>query len=69
MNASWMLSPRPNHGRASTATAVVVRGSRPVVRPDRPLQLQEGDEAQGNVRWITSAILMEALSDDVLDVY
>jgi hypothetical protein len=40
-----------------------------VVRPDRPLQFQEGDEAQRNVLGVPSTILMEALSDDVLDVH
>ena len=44
-------------------------GSRPVVRPDRPLQLQEGDEAQRNVLGVPSAILTEAMSDNVLDVH
>jgi hypothetical protein len=46
-----------------------VCGSCPVVRPDRPLQFQEGDEAQRNVLGVPSTILMEALSDDVLDVH
>jgi hypothetical protein len=46
-----------------------VRSSRPVVRPDRALQLQEGDATQGNVRGVSSAILVEALPDNVLDVH